>query len=99
MRTFIDDRGHVWNFGDGSYLRLDNQTVGALLEEGDEPVDDGYPGCEFRLPNRHGTSAVNIKVTGRTVRYIDGGPFVRVRVEFVGDCEESTFAGGFVAIY
>ena len=87
----------------GDALRLDNGKVELLLE-GDGYVDSGFPGCQFRFPNpvrgwetKHAL-AVNLKVTGRTVKYAWGARWVRVQVEWVGDCEPSTFCGGWVKV-
>jgi hypothetical protein len=40
--------------------------------------------------------AANVYVTGRTVQWKSGCQVVRVRVEFVGDGEPSTFANGWM---
>jgi len=71
---------------------------GAPVTAGEGYCDAGFPGCEFRLLG-HGTginSAVNVKVTGRP-HYARGGDYrCRCKVEFVGDCEPSTFGGGWI---
>jgi hypothetical protein len=45
--------------------------------------------------------AVNIEITGRTYQWPmgSGSPkCVRIRIEFVGDCEASTFASGWLIL-
>ena len=81
----------------GSCIWLDGGSLcGIALREGDDFVDSGFAGCEFRTDR--GT-AINIKVTGRTFQRYAGafGEVVRIRIEFVGDCEPSTFTGGWIA--
>ena len=86
----------------GSLIELDARNhVGELLREGDDFTCPGYPGCDFRFPINFGPIkdvAVNVKVTSRKIRWRDGGSWVRVQVEFVGDCEPSTFAGGWMKV-
>lgn len=70
------------------------------LHPGDNFSDSGYPGCQFRLPvNATGpikSVAVNIKVTGRTWQWRGDRCWIRCRIEYVGDCAESTFASGWL---
>ena len=68
-------------------------SFGTYLREGDDFCDSGFPGCEFR--SDRGT-AINIKVTGRTFQRLHGCDVVRVQIEFVGDCEPSTFESGWM---
>ena len=74
-----------------------------MLSEGDAPVDSGYRGSEFVVesPNGHRTP-INLHVTGRTVQCTSkmgwGNDMVRVRVEFVRDCEESQWGAGWVKV-
>jgi len=86
----------------GSLIELDDRDhIGELLREGDDFTCPGYPGCDFRFPINFGPIkdvAVNVKVTGRTRQIRTGSHWVRVQVEFVGDCEPSTFAGGWMRI-
>ncbi len=80
----------------GDFLTLDGGCPGGtLLGKDDGFKDSGFPGCEFRTDK---DLAVNLVVTGRIVRWNSKGGFfgVRVKVEFVGDCEPSTFVGGWV---
>ena len=65
------------------------------LRQGDTFSDSGFPGCEFR--SDHGT-AINVKVTGRTFQRLHDCKVVRIQIEFVGDCEPSTFEGGWMKV-
>ena len=86
----------------GSYVVLDGKTIGEKLLEGDKFSDAGYPGCEFRYPVQSDgpikSVAVNVKVTGRKEIYKNGAMWVRVMIEWVGDCEPSTFSGGWMLV-
>lgn len=65
-----------------------------------QPIGEGWPGADFRLTS-HNTGlelAVNIVVTGRTFQRYGGELWVRVRVEFVGDCEPSTFVSAWMKV-
>ena len=77
----------------GDYVVVDGHKMGELLREDDGFKDSGFPGCSFRLPDCRGLYelAVNVKVTGKVA---DRNGHYRCKVEFVGDCEESTFVGG-----
>lgn len=83
----------------GNQLWIDGREFSVTLQEDDGFSDEGFPGCQFRLPS--GT-AINIKVTGRTFQRYGTFKFgqafsrVRVQIEFVGDCEPSTFVGGWI---
>jgi len=82
---------------------LSAARIGEILHEGDDfTIDDGYAGCDFRYPAQYGGPikdvACNVKVTGRKTTRRFGDEWVRVRVEFVGDCKPSTFAKGFMLI-
>jgi hypothetical protein len=77
------------------------RCCGFMLTESDGFSDSGFPGCEFRLRDDAGPldqRAVNITVTGRTVQRNNNGPAVRIKVEWVGDCEESSFQGGWLLL-
>jgi hypothetical protein len=85
----------------GDYLVPDGWKVGEKLEEDDGYSDSSFPGCQFRLPVSAPVKmslAVNLKVTGRTLWFdrTSGRDKIRVRIEFVGDGEESTFHGGWL---
>ena len=88
----------------GDYLIPDGKPnkIGKLLLEGSDYVDSGFHGCQFRHPVLQGLYelAINIKVTGK--KHWVGGHGSgnvyksRVKIEWVGDCEESTFSGGWI---
>jgi hypothetical protein len=58
--------------------------------------------AQFYLPTNSGGPikelAVNVTVTGRTLQRMQGDLFVRVKIEFVGDGEPSTFTGGWLKV-
>ena len=88
----------------GSHVKLDGKTFGENLLPGDDYIDDGFPGCQFRYPNpvsgwgKSHAIACNVEITGRKFRYWMGGRWVRIKIEWVGDCEPSTFTGGWMAV-
>lgn len=86
----------------GTYIIPDGKTVGKVLTPGDVPVDSGYPGSQFRWPVENGgpikSVAVNIEITGHTLQRKHGGYCVRVKMEWVGDCEPSTFSSGWLFV-
>ena len=85
----------------GSFILLDSRHLGELLQAGDDPIGQGYPGCQFRMPVRNshfGPVSVNVKVTGRTVQIKQGMLMVRVQIEWVGDCEPSQFSSGWMKV-
>ena len=76
------------------YLKPDEWHIGATLEASDGFHDSGFPGCAFYIQGTHKRwIAVNITVTGN--RPNRNGAY-RCRIEFVGDCEPSTFSGGLI---
>ena len=87
----------------GSALELDSGRVELLLE-GDDVTCPGWDGCDFRYPNpvlgweKKHAIACNVHVTGRKIRRRNGSQWVRVRIEWVGDCEPSTFSGGWLLV-
>lgn len=91
--------GTAYEIKPGDVVEKDGR-ISERLHPGDNFADSGYPGCQFRLPVWGGgpikSVAVNIKVTGRSWQWRDGKPWIRVRIEFVGDCAESTFASGWL---
>lgn len=81
----------------GDYLIPDSCNFGEMLKQDDGFSDSGFPGCQFRFPSIAGDLAVNIKVTSRKIRMHKGSyGWLRVEIEFVGDCEESHFCGGWL---
>lgn len=67
----------------------------AVLEEGEPAFGAGFPGSEFRITTSRLTAAVNVKRTGHNRRSFEG-LCVRVRIEWVGDCEPSEYSGGWL---
>jgi hypothetical protein len=88
----------------GSYVQLDNDRHGEKLLPGDDNVCEGWGGCDFRYPNpiqawrESRAIACNVHVTGRTYQYRSGSRCVRVKVEWVGDCEPSTYTSGWLYV-
>lgn len=80
----------------GRFVQPDGWPLGAILAECD------WGEAPFRLPSRTGRApAVDIKVTGRTLRYDApgiAGPAVRVRVTFVRDGETNETTGGWMVL-
>ena len=81
----------------GDAIQGDEWRWAEQLEESDGFHDSGFPGCQFRvkLPSHDVKVAVNVKVTGKPKL---NRPYnnwkSRCQIEFVGDCEPSTFSGG-----
>jgi len=81
----------------GDYVKPDGWKFGESLKEDDGFSDSMFPGCDFRLSSIGGELAVNIKITSRDYRCYQGSwGWLRVKIEFVGDCEESQFCGGWM---
>ena len=76
----------------GSYIQPENWSIGGILR----PGLDGF--CQYYLPTNSGGPikevAVNVEITGRTWRRRNGGLYVRVKITFVGDCEDDVIAYG-----
>jgi len=101
----VEIHGELIRAAVGSALRLDGRPFCEILLAGDpEPIGDGWPGCDFRYPNpipewrESRAIACNVTVTGRKVHWRGGCRWVRCRVEWVGDCEPSTYGGGWLAV-
>ena len=82
----------------GEMIKADLWPFPEKLLEDDGFKDDGFPGCQFRYKNfcSGWLIAVNVKVTGKPHyngldRYKS-----RCKIEFVGDCQPSTFTGGWI---
>jgi len=80
------------------YLQPDGwpEGSGEQIKDDDGYKDSSFPGCQFRLPTRDYSLAVNLKVTGRDHITPLGNLRCRVKIEFVGDGEPSTFSGGWL---
>lgn len=78
----------------GSVIKPDGWGLSERLQSSD------WDRAQFRLPTGHQICslqlAVNVAVTGRTLQRREGDLWVRVKIEFVGDCEPSTFHSGWM---
>jgi hypothetical protein len=80
------------------YLQPDGWRFGENIQkENDTYTDSCWPGCEYRLPVHNGEVklGVNIIETGKT-KWQGGQEWKRVKIEFVGDGEPSTFCRGWI---
>lgn len=85
----------------GNFIAPDGWNIGENLEVSNGYSDSDFPGCEYRLPAGFGIRlAVNIVITGRTSHFYGGlGTSIyrtRVKIEFVGDGEPSTYTGAWL---
>ena len=84
----------------GLYVEPDNWPIGERLQESDGYSDSGFPGCQYRLPSGpdNWLLAVNVSFSGRKSHWcrISDNYRTRVKIEFVGDCEPSTFSHGWI---
>lgn len=83
----------------GDYVVPDGWRFGEVLKPDSGYSDSEFPGCAFRLPSTGGELAINIKVTGKDhfiTNSISKMYRTRIRIEFVGDGEPSTFTGGWL---
>jgi hypothetical protein len=89
----------------GDFVRPDGWNWGNPLSESDGYKDSSFPGCTFRLNSEHYDLAVNVTRSGRKKVWSPSygrheGTFkYRVKVEFVGDGEASTFSHGWLYQY
>lgn len=86
---------------EGDYLEPDGwgRNCGEKITKDDGFRDSGFPGCDWRIKpsNTKGNLAIKLKVTGKKIRYLRSWPrSVRVQIEWVGDCEPSTFSRGWL---
>ncbi len=85
----------------GAVVKLDERDITEQLLDGDGWSVPGYAGCDFRFPIFAGpikNVAVNVEVVGRTLQRRSGADWVRVKIEWVGDCEPSTFSKGWMLV-
>ena len=81
----------------GDYLIPDGWNIGEGVTEDDGFSDSGFPGCQARIHSIGGELAINVTVTSRDFRTHQGSyGWLRVKIEFVGDCEPSQFCGGWM---
>ena len=80
----------------GSIVKPDEWQGSSYLIEGENYVDESFPGCEFRLPSCAVNDldyAVNIKITGKKYHRYKG---FRCQIEFVHDGDENVYTGGWI---
>jgi hypothetical protein len=91
----------------GSAIEIDNNGKGSrfsVLLAGDDFADSGYAGSQFRIATDWlapviKSLPVDVKITGRTLQLRHGGDcYVRVEINFVGDCEPDTKCGGWLKV-
>ncbi len=84
---------------EGMYLLADGWRFGELLQTDNGYKDASYPGCQWRVPMGNGMYLVgiNLTVTGKQHWVSSTGQYrSRVKIEYVGDCEESVFDKGWL---
>lgn len=96
--------GKVFTVQVGSEIYVDGWEPAPMLLQASE-----WDGAQFYLPTFSGlrggpikTIACNVTITGRTPQTPfgkGGADCVRVKIEFVGDGEPSTFVSGWMRIY
>ena len=92
--------GYTWTLSDA--VRVDGWGPCAERLEPIDPRDAAAPGWSatpayrLRSPGTGLRLAVAVTVTGRAPARWGGGYWVRCRVEFCGDGEPSTVAGGWI---
>ena len=86
-----------------TYIEPDRWNTGEKLKESDGYSDSSFPGCQYRIPagfdgvEHRYQLAVNISISGRKSHQLDYGRYkTRVKIEWVGDGEPSTFSRGWV---
>ena len=83
-------------------VKLDSYVVPENWRFGNRLIPSDWDKAQFRLPTNSGgpitSLAVNVAVTGRTLQRRQGSLYVRCQIEFVGDGEPSTFAGGWMLV-
>jgi hypothetical protein len=89
----------------GDFVRPDDWAWGNPLSESDGYKDSSFPGCAFRLSSEHYDLAVNVTRSGRKKTWskaygVHPGTWkYRVKIEFVGDGEPSTYTNGWLYQY
>ena len=85
----------------GAVLRMDDDRT-FVAKRTDEPrADRFFAGCDWRLGLSLHEIAINLRITGRTIqmRNHDDAGWVRCRIEYVGDCEPSTFTRAWLRVF
>lgn len=100
--------GHEIEAKVGGRVMIDGRTCGSDLLPGVEPeqTEGGFKGSQFVISTGRDFGvrqlAVNIEVTGRTIKYIERGlseqRAVRCRIIIVGDGEPNTAISGWLYI-
>jgi len=82
----------------GDFVEPDEWRIGETLDKADDFSDGSFPGCQFRMHSYTADAdlAVNIKVTGKPHLHGYDRYKSHCKIEFVGDGEPSTFAGGWI---
>ena len=80
----------------GDCVEVDDHKFGYMLRNGDDYVDCGFAGCQFRLGSNVNANGmpINLKLSGRKARWIRDELRYRVQITIVGDCEPDTITHG-----
>ena len=80
------------------FLKPDSWKFGENIRKETDPyTDSSWPGCQYIIPvhNSLYCLAINLKETGKS-KWVNGGEWKRVRIEFVGDGKPSHFVMGYL---
>ncbi len=87
----------------GGLILVSNKICSVRLNKGDETVDSGYRGSQFRIEVLDGseTRPIDIRITGRTLQQpaYQSGFWVKIVIIWVGDCEPDQETGGWLFVY
>ena len=83
-------------------VKLDSYIVPEGWRFGGRLQASNWEAAQFYLPTNSGgpveSLAVNVQITGKTLQRRNGSSMVKVKIEFVGDGEPSTFTGGWMLV-
>lgn len=86
----------------GGLVLIGDRLCSELLKQGDDTVDSGYRGSQFRIDVLGGseTRPVDIEITGRTIqrRPYQQGFWIKINIVWVGDCEPDTRSAGWLFV-
>jgi hypothetical protein len=84
----------------GTHVWVAEKPIGENLMPGSDFSDSSFPGCDFYFPVGGPIKQVacNIHVTGKTLQWKHGVLCVKVKIEWVGDGEPSTFCPGWMKV-
>jgi hypothetical protein len=82
----------------GTVIKLDNGCEREIGRADWLEGVEGWDHIKHAWPTVIGPVAIIVDITGRTIQYKPGRMLLRVRVEFVGDGEPSTFASGWAYV-